>query len=297
VSRLFFLYGLLFAVATAWGLSNPLAKIAVSSGYQPLGVMFWQVVTILILSGAVTLLRHGTLPFRADTLPLFAGVAVIGTLVPDYLLYLSAAHLPAGIFSILLGMIPVLSLSMALALGFERPDFRRALGVAFGAVAIILMIGPEASLPPGTPILFAVLCLVAAACYGGQGIFLTWYGSRDLDAVQVLFGATAIAFLLAAPSAVLLGQFVNPLVPWTPVEWAVLGTSVLHAFAYGGYFALVARAGPVFTSQVAYLVTGSGVLWSMLLLGETYSGWVWAAFGLMLVGIVLLKPRRPKVTP
>jgi len=47
----------------------------------------------------------------------------------------------------------------------------------------------------------------------------------------------------------------------------------------------------VFSSQVAYLVTGWGVLWSMLLLGEWYSIWVWMAFALMLVGITLVRPR------
>jgi len=41
---------------------------------------------------------------------------------------------------------------------------------------------------------------------------------------------------------------------------------------------------------VAYLVTGFGVIWAMLLLGERYSVWVWMAFALMLVGIALVKP-------
>ena len=43
-------------------------------------------------------------------------------------------------------------------------------------------------------------------------------------------------------------------------------------------------------SQIAYLVTGFGVLWSMVLLGERYSLWVWAAFALMLLGVALVQP-------
>jgi drug/metabolite transporter (DMT)-like permease len=46
----------------------------------------------------------------------------------------------------------------------------------------------------------------------------------------------------------------------------------------------------VFARQIAYLVTGFGVLWSMALLGERYSAWVWAAFGLMLAGVALVQP-------
>jgi hypothetical protein len=42
------------------------------------------------------------------------------------------------------------------------------------------------------------------------------------------------------------------------------------------------------------VVTGFGVVWSMALLGERYSGLVWAALGLMLVGLALVQPRRPR---
>ena len=54
---------------------------------------------------------------------------------------------------------------------------------------------------------------------------------------------------------------------------------------------MVGRAGPVFTGQVSYLVTGFGVLWAMLLLGERYSLWIWAAMGLMAIGLLLVQPR------
>jgi hypothetical protein len=38
-------------------------------------------------------------------------------------------------------------------------------------------------------------------------------------------------------------------------------------------------------------VTGFGVFWAMLLLGESYSGWIWAALALMLMGLFLVQPR------
>jgi drug/metabolite transporter (DMT)-like permease len=288
------LYLVLLFVATSWGLTNPLAKIAVSSGYMPLGVMFWQLTVILVFSGALTFLTHRRFPFRRDTIGLFIGIACFGTLIPDYLLYLSAAHLPAGIFSILLGLTPVFAMPVAVLLGFDKFEIRRVLGVALGALAIAVMFGPEASLPSDVRSIFVVLTLISAMCYAVQGNFLTWHGGADLDPVQILFGSSMAAFLAVVPSAILSNQFVDLLIPWSRVEWAILATSVLHAFAYGGFFMLVTRGGPVFASQAAYLVTGSGVLWSMLLLGETYSAWVWVAFALMLAGIVLLQPKKAK---
>ena len=51
------------------------------------------------------------------------------------------------------------------------------------------------------------------------------------------------------------------------------------------------RAGAVFAAQGAYIVTGFGVLWSMLLLGEVYSIWIWAAMALIFAGLFLVQPR------
>jgi len=36
------------------------------------------------------------------------------------------------------------------------------------------------------------------------------------------------------------------------------------------------------------------VTWSMLFLGESYSGWIWAALALMFAGLFLVQPR-PRV--
>jgi drug/metabolite transporter (DMT)-like permease len=72
----------------------------------------------------------------------------------------------------------------------------------------------------------------------------------------------------------------------------------VHALVYAAYVWLAARAGAVFATQTAYFVTGSGVLWAMLLLGERFSAWVWAALVVMLLGLFLVQPRersRPAV--
>jgi len=46
----------------------------------------------------------------------------------------------------------------------------------------------------------------------------------------------------------------------------------------------------VFSSQIAYVITIAGVILSAIVLNEVYSGWVWAALILMMVGMVLVRP-------
>jgi len=80
--------------------------------------------------------------------------------------------------------------------------------------------------------------------------------------------------------------------PFGPAEQAMAVAGVLHAGAYSGYIAMVGMGGPIFASMVAYVVTGSGVLWGMLVLGERHSVWIWAALAAMVAGMALVQPRR-----
>lgn len=72
---------------------------------------------------------------------------------------------------------------------------------------------------------------------------------------------------------------------------AIVMSSLIHGVVYTAYVWLIGRAGAVFAAQVSYLVTGFGVVWAMFLLGERYSIWVWAAFGVLFVGLLLVQPR------
>lgn len=286
------LYMLLIFTGAAWGLTTPLTRVAVSTGYKPFGLIFWQLVIIIFMAAVVTIIRGRKLPFFSKHFALFSGIILLGTLLPDYLLYTAAAELPAGILAITIALVPMFSMPIALALGFEKPNIIRFLGAACGAAAIALMIGPETGLPDPSKTGFVFVALGAAAFYGTQGNFITWYGTKDLDGVQILFGSSVLGLIVITPAAIISGQFINLLQPWGAAEWAILGTSGFHGIAYAGFFILVGRAGPVFTSQVAYLITGWGVIWSMILLGERYSVWVWAAFLLMFIGMIMIQPRR-----
>jgi drug/metabolite transporter (DMT)-like permease len=282
---------LLLMAGAFWGLSNPLMKVAVSTGYRPLGLIFWQLVIIVVTAGAVSLWLRGRLPPLLPNIRHFAIVAALGTLLPDYLVYTSAGHIPAGVLSLVLAQVTILSLPLALLFRLEQFEGRRALGAFAGAVAVAVMMGPEAAVPGGGAIPYILLTLAGATFYALQGIYIAKADRRDVDPVSLLFGASVVGLAVIAPLAMASGQFVDPLVPWGAAEWAILGTSLAHALAYGGFFALVARGGAVYSSQVAYVVTATGVFWSILLLGESYSGWIWAAFGLMICGIALLQPK------
>ncbi len=292
-----FHFVLLGATGAAWGLTHPLTKLAVSTGYSALGIMFWQLVIVALISGVALIIRGRRPPIHREALILYAVIALLGTILPDFLIYTAAVHIPAGILAILMAISPMISLPIALALKIERFSFRRTLGALIGLAAILLMVGPDGGLASRTEALWSLVVLCAVVFYASQGNFISWYGQSEVGAMRMLFGATIAAMFVVGPAVLASDQFINPRVEWTAVEWAILGTGTLHAIAYAGFLSLVSRAGPVFASQVSYIVTSTGVFLSMIILGEAYSGWVWLAFALVMLAITLVQPRRAPAIP
>lgn len=291
------LYAALLAIGGAWGLTLPLTRVAVSTGHQPLGLLLWQQ-AVMAAFLALLLVAMGRRPRLARRYwLLFLGVAVLGSVLPGYFTYLTAVDLPAGVRAIIIAVVPMFALPIALAAGFERPDLLRTAGVLLGAAAIVLIALPDAGLPAAAGLGLVLLALISPLAYGLEANFLAWRGAQGLHPFEVLVGASALGAALALPMAWQAGQFVDLARPWGRAEWAFAAASLLNALAYSGYVWLVGRAGSVFASQIAYVVTGFGVLWSVALLGERYSPLIWLAFLLMLGGLALVRPRRREIAP
>jgi drug/metabolite transporter (DMT)-like permease len=285
------LFLVLISLGAGWGLTQPLIKISVSTGHGYAGLIVWQLAITVLLLGAISLIRRKTLPRAPRYLWRYGLIALIGTLIPNSISYQAAGHLPAGVMSLIMSLVAMFALPMALIIGMERFSPLRALGVVFGAVAILLLVGPRASLPDPALTIWVLIAAISPLMYALEGTWVARYGMLDLDAMQMLLGASIVGLIVAIPFALYTGQWVDLTQSWAAPEFALLGASVIHTTAYVTYLWLIGRAGSVFASQVAYLVTGFGVLWSILLLSEGYSGWVWGAMAVMMVGLFLVTPR------
>ena len=281
----------LVLIGAGWGLTTPLGVIAVSEGYGPAGLLFWEMVIAVVILGGVMLKQGRPVPTgQALWLGLF--VAFSGTLIPGTAFFVSAARLPGGVLSILISTVPMCAFAIALMMRLDRFSALRLGGLALGLMGVLLMVAPEASLPERAMVAFIPVALIMPLCYGLEGNVLAKYGGADMDPVGLLFVASCFGALVILPVALLTGQFISPLPPYGLPDAALLASGTIHAIVYTGYVWLVGRAGSVFAAQVAYLVTGFGVVWSMVLLGERYSGYIWLALVVMLAGIFLVQPRR-----
>ncbi len=287
-----FLVLTLVLMGAGWGLTTPLAKIAVSTGYGYIGLIFWQAAIGSALMAIIALVRGDGLPMHRQALGLYVIVAMTGTIFPDAASYQAFVHLPSGVMSIVLSLVPMISFPMALALRLETFSPVRFLGLLSGLSGVLLLVLPKTSLPDSAMLAWIPLALVAPFFYAFEGNFVAKWGTRGLNPVQLLFGSSLIGAIVTLPLALASGQFISPIRVWAAPEWALVASSVIHVIVYAFYIWLVRKAGPVFAVQTGYLVTGFGIVWAMLILNESYSPFFWAAMGLVLTGVFLVQPTR-----
>lgn len=281
----------LLMIGIGWGATQPLAKIAVSGGHGPIGLVFWQLLIGGLLLSLLNALR-GRRPRRdARAMRLYVFIALIGTILPNTASYTAAFHLPAGIMSIVIATVPMMALPIALALGTDRLSVARLCGLSLGISGVALIALPGSALPDPAMVAFLPIALVAPLLYAVESNVVDRWGTAGLDPLELLQGASLIGAVIALPLALGTGSFVALDTRWGQEEWALMGLSVIHALVYSGYVWLVGRAGAVFASQVSYLVTGFGVVWAMILLSERYSILVWIAMAVILAGVALVQPR------
>ncbi len=280
----------LLFIGTSWGLTQPLIKIAVSSGYKPLGIIFWQMVISVFALGAINMARRRPLPLNRRVIGFYIVFALIGTLIPNAASYKAYTVLPSGVMSLLLSLIPMMAFPIALVFGLDKFSIKRTAGLSLGLLAVLLIIGVPDALPNGAMLVFIPLGLLASLMYAFEGNFVARFGTGGAGPLQLLLGASIIGAAISGPIALGTGQWINPIHVWDIADLALIASALIHTLVYTLYVMIVRSYGPIFSVQVSYVVTAAGLGWAMLILGERYSGPIWLALGIMFVGIYLVSP-------
>ena len=284
-------WAILIFLGIGWGLTTPFTKLAVAGGYRDFGMIFWQSVIMVTILGAIALIRRKGLPWGRPQVLVYVLIALIGTVLPNAASYTAYIHLDAGIMAILIALVPMFALPVALALGLERLQLLRLVGLLLGLGGVLLLILPGQDAIGAVSWWWIPVGLIPSVLYAFEGNLVSRFGLAGLDALQALLGASVISLVVSTPMLFVTQSWINPLPPWGIPDLALLLSSAIHAFVYTGYVWLVGAAGSVFAVQVGYIVTLSGVLWSRLILGESYSPWVWAALAIVLAGVFLVQPK------
>ena len=286
---------MLFAAGAAWGLHFSLAKIGAGGGVHPFGMLLWQTGGASVVVGCICAVRGRLGRLRRADFGFNMICGLSGIVVPSVAMFWVAPHLPAGVVAIMACLHVMATYGLSLAIGLERFDAVRCAGIGLGFVAVVLIIGPPESLPEPGMAGWVLLALVPPVGYAVNTVLVARHRPPGADSLALALGMMLGAFAIALPLALATGTVYMPGPPWDRVDAAVLGVPLVSGAALAFMFEIIRLTGPVFFSQVAYLVTASGVLWGMALFGERHGGLVWLALALMLAGIALVNARSGRV--
>jgi drug/metabolite transporter (DMT)-like permease len=291
---------LLLVMGISWGGSFTLAKIATTAGGPPLGLALWEGL------GSGALLWFGLaasgrgLRFETRHLRFYLVSGLLGVAVPAACLFFAARRLPVGVLSLVVTMVPILTYAVATLAAVERFVWLRAVGLVAGLGGALLVLLPATSLPEPAMAGWALLGFAGSALYALQNVYIAKSRPIDSDSYTLSCGTLLGGGVLLLPAVLATGSLITLLPPplgpaWGAIEWSTVGLTLINAVCTILFFALIRFAGPVFASQVAYVVTLAGILWGIALFGERHSAWVWSAVGLLFLGIALvgLRGRRP----
>lgn len=282
---------LLVSTGAAWGATFSLARIATTAGAHPIGLTLWQGVFGGALLVGPALVRRRPPPLTRRHLGFYLICGLLGTAIPSVLYFYAAARVPAGVLSITIAMVPMLTFAGALAFRIDRLAWGRVAGILCGLAAVLFIVLPESSLPDRAMVPWVLLAVLATLCYAVEGIYVALRRPAGSDPAATVGAMLLMASVVLVPVVLATDTFVPMGFPWGAVEWAVIGMMAVNALSYSVFYHLIQTAGPVFATQMAYVVTIAGVAWGIVIFGEQHSLWVWAALGLMLAGLALVTPR------
>ena len=282
---------LLLVLGTNWGLGFSLAKFGHLGGVPPLGYVFWQGAGSGVVLLTLCLLR-GRLPvISAQHLRYYLLMGALGIALPAVNLVVVVGHIPVGVMTLVMTMAPLMTYGIAQLAGSDRFDLRRTAGMIIGLAGALLIVLPEASLPSPDMVPWVLLGIVTPALYAATNVYAGMRRPHDVDSLALAAAMQLSAGLAVAPFTLLSGSFHLP-VAFTAADIAILCHIGVASLGSLLFFELIRMAGPVFMSQVAYVVTITGILWGMYFFDERHSPWIWASLVVILAGVALVTRSR-----
>ena len=281
----------LLLLGIIWGLSFSLARMSTETGLHPLTINYWTCLISAVMLIAYCIISRQPLPLQRNFIFLYVICGILGSVIPGTLYFYAASHVSAGVLSITIAIVPLATFVGAALFKIEKASLLRVMGVFLGIFSIILLVLPDTSIPDPSATLWVLIMVIAATCYAIENLVIAARMPPKVNVFVVVTGMMVAATIMLTPVMWITDTFAWMSWPLDRSGWAIVLMAGINATAYGGFYYLVVRAGPVFASQTAYIVTLAGVLWGMVIYRETHSVWVWASLVVMFIALSLVRPR------
>jgi drug/metabolite transporter (DMT)-like permease len=283
-------YLLVAAAATSWGSQGVVAKLLLTGGLPPGGLVSARTaVACLVLAAALAVVRPGLLRIGARDFWHVAVLGVVGMALSQWAYYVALSRVPVATALLVTFTSPLLVLAAGVVFYGEPVRLRDAMAAAVtlaGAALVIRAYDPT----------LLRLDAVGLAASGSCAVTFAFYSLWARRVAPRLSPWTMLAYSLATAAAVWV--FLAPpwrvlLAPHPPAVWAgftvvvIFGTLVPFAL----YLAGLARIRAAHASVTSCLEPVVAAAVALVALGESLEALQLVGGGLILAGIALLHAR------
>ncbi|MGN6742716.1 MAG: DMT family transporter [Amnibacterium sp.] len=275
------------ALGVIWGIPYLFIRIAVRD-LDPVVVAFGRTALgcLVLLPLAIRAKALRPVLRRWKAVLVYTVVEIVG---PWVLLGHAETRLTSSTTGLLIAAVPIAAAVLVTALGQDRLDARRIVGLLVGFAGVCLLVGLDFR-PTDVTAVLEVLVVVIGYAIGP--IVITRF-LADLPSIGVVTASLVVAAVVYAPFAAL--RWPAHATVGALASVAVLAV-VCTATAFLVMFALIAEAGPARMSLITYVNPVVAVVLGALVLAEPITVGLAIGFPLILLGSVLgtwRSPRRP----
>jgi drug/metabolite transporter (DMT)-like permease len=178
--------------------------------------------------------------------------------------------------------------------GYERGDLRRFLGLLLGSAAVLIIVVNGSQVSGSGSWIWYLVALAVPTLYALDYILIAAKLPDHLDFSAMSGIIMAISALTTLPLVIWSGDLAatGEIIANTHLLLIILMLTAITTFATVLTFVLTKSTGAVFASQCSYAVTFFGIAWSVILLQEKIGLWAWIAMAMMILGLVIVGPKK-----
>ena len=284
---------LILALSFLWGGAYFFAGVAVAE-LPPFTIVTLRVGLAMLVLHALLAVLGKSMPWKGSVWAAFLGMGLLNNAIPFSLIVWGQTQIGSGLASIMNATTPIFTVLVAHALtSDEKLTGAKTIGVAFGFIGIVVLIGADALSGIGGDTAWPLLaCAGATVSYAFAGVFGRRFARMGMEPLQTATGQLTCSTLILLPLALLVDQ------PWTlpmvsmEVAASIVGLAVLSsALAYFLYFRILELAGAVNLLLVTFIIPPVAIGLGVLVLGEVLLLSHVAGLALILLGLAAIDGR------
>lgn len=262
-------------------------KQAGQAQLPPLLTLFWQ------LSGGALVVWTVALPKRrfprwdATHIRYYLIGGLLGISLPYMLAFTALQELQVGMVGLLTALSPVVTYALARSLGIEAGHPLRLLGLVVGLGGVALLVAPQAAFKLTGDWGYLLLALGIPLTLAASNIYRSHCWPPGSKAVPLVIGMLTVQasglFIINLAN----GTLASALPTTTDTTLLLTVLPSMAGASYLSSFNLLRVGGPVYLSQMGYVITAVTVLAGILLWNEHYDSSDLLSMGLIFMGVLL----------